>query len=100
MTAFDKTTDLPLSVDTLEKLVTWALLATYKLHKTDEVLEADEVGLVPVITLQQGLAADETERLIFRISLELNPDWSTNAAKLWTQTMIFANAAIPVSFKS
>lgn len=100
MTAFNKTTDLPASVDTVEKLAAWTLLLLYKLHKNDEVLEADEVGLVPIITLQQGLAANETERLIFRISLQLNQDWATNASKLWTQTLNIAAATIPDSFKS
>lgn len=99
MTVFNKTTDLPASVDTVEKLAAWTLLLLYKLHKTDEVLEADEVGLVPLITLQQGLAANETERLIFRISLQLNQDWATNAAKLWTQSVAFAAATIPDTFK-
>lgn len=100
MTVFNKTTDLPASVDTVEKLATWVLLLLYKLHKTETVLEADEVGLVPLVTLQQGLAADETERLIFRLSLQLNADWATNGAKLWTQTTIFREAVIPAQFKT
>jgi hypothetical protein len=100
MTAFNKTTDLPATVDTVEKLASWALLLLYRLHKNDSYSETPDTGMVPLITLQQGLADDETERLIFRTSLQLNPDWQTNAAKLWTQTQAFANATIPESFKS
>lgn len=100
MTAFDKTTDLPTTVTTLEKLVCWALLVLYKLHKNDTYTETDTTGQTPLITLQQGLAADETERLIFRVSIPLNADWATSAAKLWTQVEVIANSTIPTSFKS
>lgn len=100
MTVFDKTTDLPATVNTLEKLVAWSLLCAYKLHKNDTYTETDTTGQTPLITLQQGLAANETERLIFRVSVPLNADWATSAAKLWTQVEVFANSAIPVSFKS
>lgn len=100
MTVFDKTTDLPASVNTLEKLCCWALLVAYKLHKNDSYPETATTGLTPIVTLQQGLAENETERLIFRISLPLNADWATSALKLWTQTEVLANATIPTSFKS
>jgi hypothetical protein len=99
MTAFDKATDLPASINTLEKLAAWSLLALYTLHGKEEYNEITG-QMTPIITLQQGQAANETERLIFRASLRINDNWIASTNKLWLEAMEFANASIPASFKS
>jgi len=100
MTVFNKTTDLPASVDTVEKLAFWVLQALYEMHKLNEYGEV--VGeQTPIITFQQGLAADETERGIFRVSLPMASNWAVSGLKLWRNTQNIANSAsVPAAYKT
>jgi hypothetical protein len=99
MTAFNKTTDLPASIDTVEKLGFWVLQALYEMHKNQTYGEV--IGeQTPLITFQQGLSADETERGIFRISLPMASTWSSTGLKLWRNTLnIGASASVPAAYK-
>lgn len=100
MTTFDKTTDLPASITTVEKLAFWVLQALYEMHKNDEYGEV--VGeQTPIITFQQGLAADESERAIFRVSLPLAPTWSSSGLKLFRNATVIGNSAsVPTAYKT
>ncbi|MBD1876254.1 hypothetical protein H6F75_22465 [Nodosilinea sp. FACHB-131] len=98
MTAFVPA-NLPTSVNTLEKLAVWALGALYQLHKNDRYQESDSAPVIPVITAQDGLAADKKEHIIFRPSFELSDDWRSQPTKLWEEVQEFpGNTPIPASF--
>ncbi|HSP30455.1 MAG TPA: hypothetical protein VLO13_00315 [Halomonas sp.] len=90
--------NLPASVNTVEKLAAWANGVLYQLHKNTRYQESDDSPLVPVITAQDGLAADKSERIIFRASLPLSPEWRTQTTKFWQEAQEISNAAIPPSF--
>lgn len=98
MTALNKSTQIPAGITTLEEMAAWCLLTLYNLQKNTKYLEADDTALVPVITCQQGLAADKTERLIFRISLELDPTFVTGSLKIWDYAKEYATTAIPTDY--
>lgn len=97
MTTFS-TSNLPASVNTVEKLAAWALGILYQLHKNSRYQESDAAPLVPLITAQDGLAADKTERIIFRASLPLSDTWRSETTKYWQESQEISNAAIPPSF--
>lgn len=98
MTVFNKATDLPDSINSIEKLAAWANGALYQLHKNSRYQESDESPLVPLVTAQDGLAANKTERVIFRVSLPLNDDWRTSENPFYSEVQDISNAAIPPSF--
>jgi hypothetical protein len=97
MTAF-ATSNLPSSVNTLERLVVWALLALYRLHKNTRYQESDSAPLIPRITSQDGLAANGEECVIFRVSIPLNPTWRESTNKMFVEALELADAAIPADF--
>ncbi|MGB3201112.1 MAG: hypothetical protein WBA99_09425 [Nodosilinea sp.] len=99
MTAFAPA-NLPASVDTVEKLSAWANGVLYQLHKNNRYQESDEAPLVPLITAQDGVAADKNERIIFRSSLPLSTDWRTQTTKYWQEVQEISTAPIPTSFLS
>lgn len=99
MTAFNKTTDLPVEVNTLERLALWVLLLLYFLHGKEDYSEV-QGEQTPKITFQQGMADDGTERAIVRVSIELEPDWATQPAKLFLLAREFASSTIPAAFKT
>jgi len=97
MSAF-ATANLPASVDTLEKLIVWACGAFYQLHKNDRYQESDSSPLIPIVTAQDGLAADKTERVIFRLSIQLLDTWREDTLPMFAQAQAASNAAIPSGF--
>lgn len=90
--------NLPASVNTVEKLAAWANGVLYQLHKNTRYQESDDSPLVPVITAQDGLAADKSERIIFRASLPLSTEWRTQTTKFWQEAQEISNVEIPTSF--
>lgn len=97
MTTF-ATSNLPSTVNTLEKLAVWSLAALYQLHKNTRYQESDAAPLIPIITAQDGLAADKTERIIFRVSIPLSDTWRTQTTKIFQEATEISNAAIPAAF--
>lgn len=98
MTAFNAATDLPPSVNSLEKLVAWANGAFYSLHKNSEYQESEGAGLVPLVTMQDGKAANKTERAIFRISLHLADNWRDDTQPFWVNIQTVTDAGIPPAY--
>lgn len=99
MTAF-ASSNLPAGIVTLEQLALWTLGALYQLHKKTEYQESDASPLVPIITAQDGLAANDTERVIFRVSLPLSDTWRESATKFWQEGQEISSVAIPPQFLS
>ncbi|MBW4482908.1 MAG: hypothetical protein KME14_10225 [Tildeniella torsiva UHER 1998/13D] len=94
------TSQIPSTVNTVEKLAAWSLGILYQLHKRRKYQEADESPLVPLITAQDGLAADEKERVIFRVSLPMQDEWRTIPGDFYSLVEDLSNAPIPPSFLS
>ncbi|MBE9155387.1 hypothetical protein IQ265_00805 [Nodosilinea sp. LEGE 06152] len=98
MTAFAPA-NLPPSVDSLEKLAVWSLGALYSLRKNDRYQESEAAPVIPVITSQDGLAADKKEHVIFRVSFILSDDWRSQTTKIWQEVQEFpGNTPLPTSF--
>lgn len=97
MTAF-ATANIPANVDTLEKLIVWACGAFYSLHRFTEYKESDLTGLIPIITAQDGVAADKSERVIFRVAMPLNPEWRESATKIFQEAQVVSSAPIPAAY--
>lgn len=98
MTAFDAATQLPPSVNSLEKLVAWANGAFYQLHKNTEYQESEGASLVPIVTMQDGKAANKTERIITRVSTELEDIWREDPQPFWVNVKSISSATIPAQY--
>lgn len=98
MTAFAPA-NLPAGIDTLEKLAAWSLGAIYQLRKNDRYQESDAAPLIPLITAQDGMAADGSERIIFRISLILDSQWRESGLKFFLNAEEYPGSpSIPALF--
>jgi hypothetical protein len=101
MTAFNPSTDLPSQINTVERLAAWAFLTLATVNPKASILE--DVDRSEFIA-QSGIikAADGSERLIGRVSLELDPSFkSDNTKKLWMHANeVPGGAVIPAGFKS
>lgn len=94
------TADIPVTVNSVEKLAAWSLGILYQLHKRSRYQESDDSPLVPIITAQDGLAANGTERVIFRASLPISDDWRTSTGDFYSLIQDISDAEIPASFLS
>ncbi|KAM3090541.1 hypothetical protein ACKFKF_34685 [Phormidesmis sp. 146-12] len=99
MTTINLATDIPNSIVTLEQLHAWTSLTLGVLNPTLAVLEAaDRAEFV----VQTGVykVADNTNRLLTRASISLDPSFmSDRSKKLWMFAQEFSNIAIPAGFK-
>ena len=106
MTAFTRT-DIPASVDTVEKLAVWvANLLTYINPKTTAVEGTKNADAVTVRISQfspyfiSAVPDDSHWRIISRQSIRLNSDWQSGGTKIWTHALTLSSMAIPTDFKS
>jgi hypothetical protein len=98
MTAVNLSTQVPLSVNSLAKTLAWAGGAYHSLYKLRPYQESENADLVPVITMQDGLAANKTERVIIRVSLEMTQDWRTSPQPFWVNVVEPSSAALPTDY--
>lgn len=99
MTIINLATDIPNSIVTLEQLHAWSGLTLTRLNPTLAVLESDNFAQY---VIQSGIfsAADNTNRLLIRGSIALDPNYvSDRSKKLWMFASEFSNVAIPAAFK-
>ena len=94
MTAFAPA-NLPAGINTVERLHAWSGGILYDLYKFLPYKESESAGLVPVITLQDGVSAERTERQLFRVSLKLKPSWRVESEPFFLQVEEFSDAPIP-----
>lgn len=99
MTAF-ATSQIPSSVNSLEKLVVWANLALNSINPTLAVNESQ--ASQPVNVSQTAFFRDATGqlRLTVRASLPISENYSTNTGKFWTNVQDLNNATIPTGYTS
>ena len=101
MTAF-ATTDLPASVNTVEKLHAWSGMVLNHLNPDATAVEAPgSATRVATFGLFYITASDPPKwRGIIRASIPFNANWQRGAAKPWTFAEDISAAAIPAEFKS
>ncbi|KGF72487.1 hypothetical protein DO97_07970 [Neosynechococcus sphagnicola sy1] len=101
MTAFS-TSDIPSSINSLEKLAVWVTTILNELYPGTTAIEASgqaarvaEAGpfLITAVDPQQW-------RHIARISIPLNDPWRRGNAKIWTFAQDIGSASIPTEYKS
>lgn len=97
MTAF-VAANLPANVNSLAKVFAWSAGAFYSLNRTREYQESPNGILVPIVTMQDGQAGDQTERIIVRASFQLNANWREDPQPFWVNVISPTTANIPTQF--
>lgn len=97
MTAFAKS-QLPDTVNTLEELATWAILALSHLNSDLIVIEgagsterAAQAGIFYV-------ESDKKYRFLGRVSIEMDKNYLSGSAGMWNYAQPLSSAAIPTIF--
>ncbi len=98
MTGVDRNTQIPVSVNSLAKYVGWSCGAYYSLYKEKPYQESEGADVVPLITMQDGLAANKTERIIIRVSLQLAPNWRTSPQPFWVNIIEPSTVDMPPDY--
>lgn len=91
-------TQIPDAINTVEGLASWNLALLYDLFGGRMYQEVQGDDLTALVTAQGGRAGDGTERLIYRVSLQLHPDWRTSPNPIWMDTIEYAEVAIPTRY--
>jgi hypothetical protein len=101
MVAFLKT-DLPDSVNTVEKLAYWAVAVLNNVDYQSVVQEVPGTNQ-PTTVFQQFSYLDSGTRkwrFVGRVSTEISPNFQKGDAKPWTYVQALSSNAIPTEFKS
>lgn len=100
MVDFNRSTDMPAAINTLERYVAHGLVTLNNLFSALTYQELPGALLERVIDMNIVTAADGTTRLIARVSLPLDRAYaSSGTGKLWTFVQEYQEAAIPAAFK-
>ena len=101
MSALTQSTDIPASINTVERLLAWASLTTHDLNRGLFYKETDDVeGSVPIATAGVVEAADGSDRLIIRVAIPLDTAWRADRSqKLWMFAQEIRDVEIPAAFK-
>lgn len=99
MVDFNRSTDMPAAINTLERYLAHALLTLNNLYGNLTYQELPGALLEKVSDLNIVTAADGTIRLIGRVSIPLDPTYVTGTGKLWTFAQEFGEATIPAAYK-
>lgn len=101
MTAF-ATTDLPSTVNTVEKLAVWTQMLLNHLNPNATAIEAPGTAIrVATSGLFYIVDSDPaTWRHVGRNSIALNANWQRGEGKVWTFANDISATAIPAEFKS
>lgn len=101
MVAF-ATTDIPSSINTVEKLLVWANALMDELHPSVTAIEASGVAERVCSSGFFKITATDpvTWRAISRTSIPLNSAWRRGNAKVWTFAIDISSASIPTEYKS
>lgn len=90
---------IPTSINTVEKLAAWSFMLLHRANATLKIIEApgvtDYVCQIGIIQADDG-----TQRLIGRVALELEAGYAEAGQKLWTQTKVLSEVAIPSGYLS
>ena len=107
MVAFNKDTDLPANIDTVEKLAVWSLCLLQEIFPTQNVYE--EVGANPQLIAQAGIfdinipndtwQFTKTYRFIGRVSIPATIAHK-KGTKYWQSVSPIGVGTIPLEYKS
>ena len=90
---------IPSNIDTVEKLVAWGLMLLENQIGTMQVKEDANSLPSNVVQVQITRVADDTVRLMGRISLPLAETYATNnSVKFWQHITPLTNTTIPTGF--
>ena len=98
MTALIKD-QIPNQIDSMEELAAWVTLWLSKVNPTRAITEA--LGENPQRVAESFIltADDGTQRLISRVSLELNPNWVSDTSNpIWLHAKEFENIDLTSDF--
>jgi len=100
MTTF-ATSDLPTTIDTLEKLAVWVGVALNNINPDLTALEAPNISeLVSTAHPYAVTASGIFEwRMITRQSIKLNSNWQ-RTGKIWVHAQPISGTALPADFRS
>jgi hypothetical protein len=82
----------------VESLTMYSCSVLYDMYGGTRYQEIPGDELTPLVTSQVGRAGDGTERLIYRVSLHLHPDWRTSANSIWLDTLQYSAAIVPARY--
>lgn len=88
---------VPPQIVTVEQYVAWSGLLIHRLNPTLKVLETENSSEL-ACTAATFTADDNTERLLLRINLKLNPNWQATAQKLWMATQELSQTEAPSGY--
>lgn len=98
MTAFNLS-DLPTSIDTIEKLGVWVGLVLEEINSDLTAIE----GSGPAASVADIGIFDVTQtksvRVISRVSVEVNKSFTYSGKKLWEEIKELSSTALPDGFK-
>lgn len=97
MSAF-ATNQLPTNINTLERLGLWTGLALARINPTLAALEAENASPEKVAQVLFFRAADDNLRCIVRLSLVIDPTYSTQTRKFWENAFELSNTTLPAGF--
>jgi len=104
MSALDLSADSPASIATAEQGLAWLGLLLFDLNKGKTYKEANgtsiDSGLAPLVDVSIVTTADGNQRMIMRVSLELDPAYATDtSSKLWQFAEPLSDTVVPAAFK-
>lgn len=100
MVAFQPS-DIPSSVNSLEKLQVWTTTILQHLHPTMTVIEATGVAERAATAAPFYIVASDPAawRYISRTSVKLDPNWQRGVSKIWANAQDLSSQSIPPEFK-
>ena len=99
MTVIDPGTQIPASINTLERLAMWALMGLRRVNPTLSIIEVANQPAEKVAQTALVQADNNTIRFIGRVSLEIPSDYADdNTEKLWMKALELSNTAIPTAY--
>jgi len=99
MTPFAKT-QLPASVNTVEKLAAWSSALLAQLYPQQTALEGDGAAERVAQFGVYYVSNNDTNRILARLSVQVQNDYLVTGAKVWDATMSLGESTIPTSFTS
>lgn len=90
---------IPSDISTVEQLLAWATLLLDEQARGMTIKEDAGIIPTPVSQVQIVTVADNSTRLIGRVSLALQDDWAVNrSVKIWRRMRELVTTSIPAHF--
>lgn len=101
MVAFTPT-DIPSSINSVEKLTVWCATILQNLHPELTVIEAAGQNQLAQTAAPYFITVSDPPvwRYVARSSIQLNSNWQRGSSKLWTHAIDLSSQSIPTEFKT